>query len=68
MKNIISWISGVFVGKWSVLLWCALLCSCASTYRLNGHKVRVHDNSPRKYGFVLAIGFGLGEQFKRPSN
>lgn len=44
-----------------------LLTSCASTYRINGHKFKVHDNSPRKYGFVLAFSIGFGEQFKKPS-
>jgi len=56
-----------------------LLCSsCASTYKFTRYersetdslkviKVKVYDNSPRKYGFVLAIGVGIGEQFKQPS-
>ena len=62
-----SYCKGFLGYKTLLLLACLLFSSCASTYRIEGHKVKVHDNSPRKYGFVLAVGFGLGEQFRKPS-
>lgn len=49
-----------------ILLLCLIMCSCASTYKINGKTYRVHDNNPRPAGFIIAIGFGLGEQIRDP--
>lgn len=49
------------------IIFILLLCSGCSTYIIKGKKIKVREQTPRNYGFVLAIGYGFGEQFKRPS-